>query len=621
MPIFQSGQLNTTALAVPDLYIQIVPPSVRLLNGVPTNVAGVVGTATWGPVNSPVPFSTYDDYVRRFGPLQARKYDMGTIVAAAVLQGNAVQFRGVRVTDGTDAAASGVVTGTDAIKSVTVGGTAHVGDTLNLNITPNGGSLVALSYVLLGPDTLNTAAIALAALVNGNATLQAAGIEADTPSAGVFNLHYTGTAPTVSSSVTGGGATTTLAIGSPATLSTTQITITGKYTGTLGNSIRAVLSAGSASNTYKCVIAIPGQVPETFDNIPGTGNVFWRNLANAITLGITAIRGPSDIVTATAGIGTTNPAAVTVTLAGGTDGTATITGSTLIGSDSYPRTGMYALRGQGASIAALADVDDSTTWATQVSFGLAEGIYMIGVGPQGQTPTAAASAKASAGIDSYAMKIILGDWVYFNDTVNNQLRLISPQAYSLGILGNLAPNGSSLNKALAGVVGTQKSYAQQTYSSADLQVLSLAGIDVITNPIPRGNAFGFRFGRNSSSDAVVHGDNYTRMTNYIAATLNAGMGIYVGELQSKRADDGTRRRAKVTLDAFMQNMRDTRPTPMIDDFQNILDKTNNPDNRIALGFMQADIKVVYMSVVEFFIVNIEGGQSVSITRQSVQPVV
>lgn len=616
MPIFQSGQLNTTALTTPDLYIQIVPPSVRLLNGVPTNVAGLVGTATWGPVNSPVPFSTYDDYVRLFGPLQARKYDMGTIVAAAVLQGNAIQFRGVRVTDGTDAAASGIITGTDAIKSVTIGGTAHVGDTLNLNITPNGGSLIALSYVLLGPDTLNTAAIALAALVNGNATLQAAGIVADTPSAGVFNLHYTGTAPAVTGNVTGGGATTTLTVGSAASLSTTQITLSGKYTGTLGNSIKAVLSAGSAANTFKCVIAIPGQVPETFDNIAGTGNVFWRNLANAINLGVTAIRGPSEIVTAAAGAGSTNPGAVTVTLAGGTDGTTTITGNTLVGSDSYPRTGMYALRGQGASVAALCDVDDSTTWATQDAFGLSEGIYMQVVGPAGQTPSAAASAKASAGIDSYATKVILGDWVYFNDTVNNQLRLISPQAFAIGILGNQSPQNSSLNKQLAGIVGTQKSNARQTYSAADLQVLALACIDAITNPIPRGAVFGFRFGRNSSSNAVIHGDNYTRMTNYIASTLNSGMGIFVGELQSKRANDGTRRRAKVTLDAFMQAMSDQT---MIDAFQNIIDQTNNPDSRIALGYMQADVKVVYLSVVENFIVNIEGGQSVQISRASTQP--
>ena len=48
MPIVQQGSINTTALVVPDLYVQIVPPQNLVLNGVPTNVVGVVGTASLG---------------------------------------------------------------------------------------------------------------------------------------------------------------------------------------------------------------------------------------------------------------------------------------------------------------------------------------------------------------------------------------------------------------------------------------------------------------------------------------------------------------------------------------------------------------------------------------------
>jgi hypothetical protein len=47
--IVQSGQINTNSLVVPNLIIQIVPPSFTILNGVPTNIVGIVGTATWGP--------------------------------------------------------------------------------------------------------------------------------------------------------------------------------------------------------------------------------------------------------------------------------------------------------------------------------------------------------------------------------------------------------------------------------------------------------------------------------------------------------------------------------------------------------------------------------------------
>ena len=105
MPIVQAGTLNTTALVVPDLYVQIVPPQNLIINGVPTNIVGMVGTATWGPVNQPVIVATMADYASGFGPIQASKYDMGTQVATAVQQG-AQNFRCVRVTDGTDTASS-----------------------------------------------------------------------------------------------------------------------------------------------------------------------------------------------------------------------------------------------------------------------------------------------------------------------------------------------------------------------------------------------------------------------------------------------------------------------------------------------------------------------------------
>src|SRR5690348_9837746 len=111
MTVIQSGSINTTALSVPDLYVQIVPPQNAFLNGVPTNILGMVGTATWGPVNSPTIVGNLTQYVQNFGPIQTNKYDMGTHVALAALQ-YANNFRCVRVTDGTDAAASVAVVDT-----------------------------------------------------------------------------------------------------------------------------------------------------------------------------------------------------------------------------------------------------------------------------------------------------------------------------------------------------------------------------------------------------------------------------------------------------------------------------------------------------------------------------
>ena len=61
MPIVQQGSVNTTALIVPDLYVQIVPPQNLVINGVPTDVIGVVGTASWGPMNKPAIVATMSD--------------------------------------------------------------------------------------------------------------------------------------------------------------------------------------------------------------------------------------------------------------------------------------------------------------------------------------------------------------------------------------------------------------------------------------------------------------------------------------------------------------------------------------------------------------------------------
>jgi hypothetical protein len=362
---------------------------------------------------------------------------------------------------------------------------------------------------------------------------------------------------------------------------------------------------------------MPGLTPEVFDNITGSGNALWVNMAAAINSGQSGLRGPSQLIVASAGAGVTAPTLATLTLTGGTDGTTTITASVLVGVDTVPRKGMYALRNTGASIAMLADADDSTQWSTQVSFGLSEGIYMIMTGPSGDTISNAVTVKGTAGIDSYAAKLLFGDWVYFNDTVNNQVRLISPQGFVAGLLSNLSPEQSSLNKMLYGVVGTQKSYQNQVYSGAELQSLGQVGIDLITNPVPGGQYFGARFGHNSSSNAVTNGDNYTRMTNYIAYTLNAGMGKYIGQLQSA----AVRRNAAATVSAFLdglwnQNMIGNANGTIPYSVQ--IDSANNIPSRVALGYMQADVKVQYLSVIEKFLINVEGGQSVQINRTSTQ---
>jgi len=517
MTIYAAGALNLTALIVPDLHVVIQPPNVTQLNGVPSNVLGIVGSASWGPKNSPAPISTMEDAAALFGPINARKYDMLTAMAAAVLQG-ANNILGVRVTDGTDVAASIAV-------------------------------------------------------------------------------------------------------------QTNCITFTSKYTGSRANGDQVRIEPGAQTGTFKATVLRSGRMPEVFDNIGlgVSGAALWAAIANAINLGQVGARGPSELIVATAGVGVTAPATATYTLANGADGATGVDKDDLVGADTAGgRTGMYALRSAGASIALLADLDDSTTWAAQTAFGVAEGIYMIAVAPAGVAiangTTGVVDLKATAGIDSYAIKILHGDWCYFQDTVNGQTRLISPQGFVAGALANSSPEVSSLNKPLYGIVGTQKTFANQVYSAAELQQLGVAGIDVITNPVPGGRYFAARFGRNAASRHDIHNDTYTRMTNYIAATLDAGLGRFVGRNQSQQPGDDTRREAKVSLDALFEGMQFAN---MIDDFQNRIDDpqkagTNNPVHRVAQGIMQADCKVTYLSVVEHFVANVQGGQGVRIDRLTTQ---
>ena len=51
-------------------------------------------------------------------------------------------------------------------------------------------------------------------------------------------------------------------------------------------------------------------------------------------------------------------------------------------------------------------------------------------------------------------------------------------------------------------------------------------------------------------------------------------------------------------------------------FSVICDTSNNPQSRTSLGYVQSDAQVQYQAINEKFIVNIEGGQTVTVTQQS-----
>lgn len=498
----------------------MVPPQTLTLNGVPTNIVGLVGTASWGPVGIPATVADMKGYALTFGTPVARKFDMGTIFATAALQG-ANDFRCVRVTDGTDTAAQKA-------------------------------------------DTAQTA----------------------------------------------------------------SITFTAAYTGSLGNNISVQIVAGSKASTWKAVVSVPGGLPEVFDNIPGSAGTFWDNLTAAVNDGTGVTRGRSNMIIATRGAGTAAVAAATYALTGGTDGADGVAAADVIGVDTALRTGMYALRNMGCSLLALADMDDSTQYTTVAGFAQAEGMYAIQTGPSGDAISTAITAKQTAGLDNAWSKLMLGDWVLWNDPFIKTQRYVSPQGFVIGVLANLTPNLTSLNKPMNGVVGTQRSGLgvgqTMTYSNAELSQLISADIDVITNPGAGGlNIWTCRSGHNSASSFDVGGDNYTRMTNFIAATLDAGMGRYLGRpINQKLSTD-----VHATLTSFFMVMLGSGLISEQTDENGQLQlpfsvttalgpNTINPPEQTKLGIFRAGVQVQYDAINEKFVIDLEGGQTVSVARVS-----
>jgi phage tail sheath protein FI len=140
-----------------------------------------------------------------------------------------------------------------------------------------------------------------------------------------------------------------------------------------------------------------------------------------------------------------------------------------------------------------------------------------------------------------------------------------------------------------------------------------AGIDVICNPQPGGSYWGIRGGLNTSSNAATNGDNYTRLTNYIAKTLAAGMGLYVGQVINSTLFQNIRStQLSFLINMYSQGLLGSTSGSL--PFSVICDTTNNPLSRTSLGYVQSDAQVQYQAINERFIVNVEGGQTVQVAR-------
>ena len=724
-----AGAVNLNSTLAPGvLVIENLNPSA--VTGVQTNLIGAVGAASYGPVGSPVLLGGISDSILNFGSPVVRKYDIGTFVNAAGLQGNQVYFYGVRVTDGTDTAASANLLDTEMTPIVgamlAAKYTGSTGNTFKAQLTagsvpstytlvigrpgyvsesykniPGSGAIFWQNLVnavnqgsgLQGPSQLCIASLnnflssvtvtepgsyatmpTLGTTGNGSGATFAATMESVSavpvaPGSGYApanTITLTGGTHTVSTVLTvettqlvtlavnagganylvgdhitlaGGtfGTAAVVAVASVTAGAITGITLVsgGSYTANSATFTQgATTGVGSGATFNTGLFGVNTVIPTTagaYTALPsspvaqgsttgsGTGATFtvlWGLLSVAVTAGGTGYDSTS-IFSVTGGGGTGGaagalvigaagaPNLTTYTLSGGTDGYNGVVGTTLLA-------GMSALINTNVSLFALIDCSDSTTFSNQVAFAQTNASIAILTGPSGQSVAQAITAIQGAAINSTSFVYLVGDYVSYLDTYNNNIvRLITQQSYYAGLMGNLSPEQDPLNKQVFGLLGTQSSAQNFIYPDAQVILMMESGIDVIAYPSPGGNYFSCQTGKAGSTDLSINDVYIQRMANYLALSLSKSgvLGAYIGQLQTQSA----RASARNSISSFLQNLVGTQ---QIEAFSVLLDDSNNPIDRVRLGFMTANVSVQLFTAIIVFVINLDVGTA---SVQTIQP--
>lgn len=517
--IISSNSFNSSNFQAPGVYIDNIPP-VPYISGTPTNLAIVIGTASWGPLNAPRIMSSPSDTDNYFGGITAAAltdpHDLCTDAAIAFQQGF-ISLYGCRVSDGTD---------------------------------------IAAIYAL--KDT------------------------------------------TPVSPLTGGIAT-------------------ALYSGIAGNTVAVTIKTSQITGYFDVGISSGMGTPESYPRIPSVG--FWAALATALSSGITGVAGPSQYIRLVAPNNSAlSPAVGTFTLTSGTDGRA-VTSAELVGqNDVYPFTGMYTAASlnpvpEKMWIAGLTD----TTQATTIQAYCDQQAILSGMAfPQGTTTTTALSTINTVGVHDYNF-VWLKDWIYWNDTVNGVVRLVSPYGFTMGLITSLSPEQSPLNKVVLGVVGTERNNpytGNQPYSLAEIGQLENAGVLLITNPIPQGSVFGLATGNNTAINTAESPVEYATMTNFLDQTFAGVLGVFVGQLQSQRKNDPLRGSVKHLLSNFLGGLQQARMIEQVVQITCDFATTGNPQQgintpaTIGAHYLYAYAAVRYLNSVRYFVMSLQGGATV-----------
>ncbi len=571
--VVNQGALNPSSVVAPGVYVQVLPPPTYIV-GVPTNVYGCVGTASWGPVNTPVLIGNPSLGVTAFGPIVGptpaagqisainNPYDLQTEIFAAFQQatsGAGLQAWAVRVLDGLN---------------YTQGGTPGVG----------------------GPSANTTGAYASYTLHDSSAVL---GI--------TLYGYYMGSV--------GNGLAVTTAVGS-------------KGAGYVTVTITPPAGLGLVPEVYPNIVGSAGTSGTTL-------STFWANFAAVLINGIQGVRGPSQLVVGilNSALATAKPATPAIVAAaaftGGIDGNSLATGvatNVLGSSTSTPQTGLFALRAKNPPVAVFSLAgfgelsSDFSNLATVQTFADSEGALFVCGFPAGDSTTTALGLVAT---DDYEVAYVK-DRAYFNDGVSGP-RFHSMAPFYAGLIATLPPWVSPLNQQIKGIIGTERDIinaAQASagvlpiaapYSLAEIGQVQAGRVSLVARPSPGGNYEGLNVAVNSSSNPAASPIEYSTMTNFLSKSFATSLGKYIGQNQSTRPDDQVRQNVRKDFNTFLQNLANNLA---IDSFSVQCDLTNNTSASIAAHYLYCNVLVKYLSSVWYFLVSFTGGTTVAVTVQS-----
>ena len=599
-----AGQISQGAQpppsGAPGLYVQILPPPPSVA-GVPTNVGGLAGSATWGPINTPLICGSPNDVTRQFGPVAANPAIPGIPAATTDAVANPFDLNSAAQLAFAQASRSGglalwcfrAVDGANVILSTTPLG----------HVPVTGAFPAAYQMDNVADSTHNTFA------------------------SGITSARFSYLSLLDTSTDLGGY-------------------LVALYYGTLGNGIKVSIAA-SAVTGLTVILAPPGGVglsAEVYSGLPNTSG-FWVALQNALANGISGVRGPSllcrlilpsQTISGSSYTVQTNSSAAPAILAatalsGGVDGTGTLgtyattasLAGQILGSNAvYPATGLYTLSGLNPPVAAFTvagfgdnNYGDYTAIGT-IMPNIADPMaaqFCTGLALADDTNTTAAVTDIGT-IASTDWELVIGkDHVYFNDGVHGS-RLMPCSPAMVGSICALPPQADPLNTTVKGTQGTYRTNSAgqpSPYSNAEIGLCQNNGILLITQPIPGGNTLGFGTGVNASisTNPITGAVQYASLTNFLAKSLAAAFGVWCGKNQGPNDPDPTRQGVFSALTNFLQNQL---TASAIAAFTVQCDKNNNPATSVALHYLYASCSATYYASVWWFILSFTGGSNVNI---------